>query len=94
MTGKTEKQICRGDFWKQSMEDTGWEVYASRILCVVKRISENGVSSNKNFHLHRKRIFFTGKKPCIIYIINMLNNSFHGRTVTTLAATGQDVFHN
>ena len=23
------------------------EVYASRILCVVKRISENGVSSNK-----------------------------------------------
>ena len=32
MTGKTEKQICRGDFWKQSMEDTGWEVYASRIL--------------------------------------------------------------
>lgn len=58
MTGKTEKQICRGDFWKQSMEDTGWEVYASRILCLVKRISENGVSSNKNFHLHRKRIFY------------------------------------
>ena len=23
-----------------------------------------------------------------------LNNSFHGRTITTLAATGQDVFHN
>ena len=23
-----------------------------------------------------------------------LKNSFHGRTVTTLAATGQDVFHN
>lgn len=23
-----------------------------------------------------------------------LNNSFHGRTVTTLSATGQDVFHN
>lgn len=78
MTGKTEKQICRGDFWKQSMEDTGWEVYASRILCVVKRISENGVSSNKNFPLHRKRIFFTGKKPCIIYIINM-----HTRTAIT-----------
>lgn len=78
MTGKTEKQICRGDFWKQSMKDTGWEVYASRILCVVKRISENGVSSNKNFHLHRKRIFFTGKKPCIIYIINM-----HTRTDIT-----------
>ena len=22
-----------------------------------------------------------------------LNNSFHGRTITTLSATGQDVFH-
>ena len=57
MTGKTEKQIGRGDFWKQSMEDTGWEIYASRILCVVKRISENGVSSNKNFHYIGKESF-------------------------------------
>ena len=28
------------------------------------------------------------------YEIITLKNSFHGRTVTTLAATGQDVFHN
>lgn len=27
-------------------------------------------------------------------IIITLKNSFHGRTITTLAATGQDVFHN
>lgn len=27
------------------------------------------------------------------YTIITLNNSFHGRTITTLAATGQDVFH-
>ncbi len=27
------------------------------------------------------------------YRIITLNNSFHGRTITTLAATGQDVFH-
>ena len=27
------------------------------------------------------------------YNIITLNNSFHGRTITTLAATGQDVFH-
>ncbi len=27
-------------------------------------------------------------------IVLCLNNSFHGRTVTTLAATGQNVFHN
>lgn len=67
-----------GRFLETEYGDTGWEIYASRILCVVKRISENGVSSNKNFHLHRKRIFFTGKKPCIIYIINM-----HTRTDIT-----------
>ena len=28
------------------------------------------------------------------YKILTLNNSFHGRTITTLAATGQDTFHN
>ena len=28
------------------------------------------------------------------YKIVTLNNSFHGRTITTLTATGQDVFHN
>ena len=27
-------------------------------------------------------------------MIVTLNNSFHGRTITTLAATGQDVFHH
>lgn len=32
-----------------------------------------------------------GKDRCEILT---LQNSFHGRTVTTLAATGQDVFHN
>lgn len=51
MKGKTEKQICRGDFWKQSMEDTGWEVYASRILCLVKNATENGVNINPKFPL-------------------------------------------
>lgn len=66
-----------GDFWKQSMEDTGWEVYASRILCLVKRISENGVSSNK-ISIYIGKESFTGKKPCIIYIINM-----HTRTDIT-----------
>ena len=32
-----------------------------------------------------------GKDCCTIIT---LKNSFHGRTITTLAATGQDVFHN
>ena len=34
------------------------------------------------------------KKGEDYYKILTLNNSFHGRTITTLAATGQDVFHN
>ena len=59
MTGKTEKQICRGDFCKQSMEDTGWEVYASRILCVVKHATENGVNINPKFPLiQEKKLFY------------------------------------
>lgn len=33
------------------------------------------------------------KKGKDTYTIITLNNSFHGRTITTLAATGQDVFH-
>lgn len=33
------------------------------------------------------------KKGSEYYTIITLKNSFHGRTVTTLAATGQDVFH-
>ncbi len=34
------------------------------------------------------------KKGKDYYKILTLNNSFHGRTITTLAATGQEVFHN
>ncbi len=34
------------------------------------------------------------KKGKDYYKILTLNNSFHGRTITTLAATGQDTFHN
>ena len=33
MTGKTEKTDLSGKFLET--EDTGWEVYASRILCLV-----------------------------------------------------------
>ncbi|MCF0229581.1 MAG: acetylornithine/succinylornithine family transaminase [Parasporobacterium sp.] len=34
-----------------------------------------------------------GDEPCERYTIVTLRNSFHGRTLTTLAATGQDHFH-
>ena len=62
MTGKTEKQICRGDFWKQSMEDTGWEVYASRILCLVKHAAENGGNINQKFPLIQEKNLFYRKE--------------------------------
>ena len=40
------------------------------------------------------RKYSQDKKGKEYYNIITLKNSFHGRTVTTLAATGQDVFHN
>ena len=39
------------------------------------------------------RKYAAEKKGSDYYNIITLKNSFHGRTVTTLAATGQDVFH-
>ena len=40
------------------------------------------------------RKYAAEKKGKDYYNIITLVNSFHGRTITTLAATGQDVFHN
>lgn len=40
------------------------------------------------------RKYAAEKKGRDCYKIITLKNSFHGRTITTLAATGQDVFHN
>ena len=39
------------------------------------------------------RKYASDKKGKEFYNIITLKNSFHGRTITTLAATGQDVFH-
>ena len=39
------------------------------------------------------RKYIAEKKGKDTYTIVTLKNSFHGRTITTLAATGQDVFH-
>lgn len=39
------------------------------------------------------RKYAAEKKGADCYTIITLKNSFHGRTITTLAATGQDVFH-
>ena len=40
------------------------------------------------------RKYAQNKKGKDFYTIITLKNSFHGRTLTTLAATGQDVFHS
>ncbi len=40
------------------------------------------------------RKYAADKKGAEYNTIITLKNSFHGRTITTLAATGQDVFHN
>lgn len=40
------------------------------------------------------RKYLASKKGSDYHTIITLKNSFHGRTITTLAATGQDVFHN
>lgn len=40
------------------------------------------------------RKYAAQKKGTDFYTIITLKNSFHGRTLTTLAATGQDVFHS
>ena len=39
------------------------------------------------------RAYAAAKKGADYYTIITLKNSFHGRTLTTLAATGQDAFH-
>lgn len=40
------------------------------------------------------RKYGTDKKGADCYNIITLENSFHGRTITTLSATGQEIFHN
>lgn len=55
--------------------------------------SNSGAESNEGAIKAARKYSFTkyGKNR---HKIISLKNSFHGRTVTTLAATGQDVFHN
>ena len=54
--------------------------------------SNSGAEANEAA-LKVARKYAADKKGKDTYTIITLNNSFHGRTITTLAATGQDVFH-
>lgn len=54
--------------------------------------SNSGAEANE-CAIKAARKYSAEKKGSEYYNIITLKNSFHGRTVTTLAATGQDVFH-
>ncbi len=60
----------------------------------MKRVffSNSGAESNE-CAIKAARKYASDKKGADCYKIITLVNSFHGRTITTLAATGQDVFH-
>lgn len=69
----------------------------ARELCVrtgMKKVffSNSGAEANE-CAIKAARKYASQKKGGEYYNIITLKNSFHGRTVTTLAATGQDVFH-
>lgn len=55
--------------------------------------SNSGAEANE-CAIKAARKYACDKKGKDYYTIITLNNSFHGRTLTTLAATGQNAFHN
>ncbi len=73
-------------------------VNLAEMLCIrtgLKKVffSNSGAEANEcAIKVARKYAAQNKDKDC--YKIITLKNSFHGRTITTLAATGQDVFHN
>ncbi len=69
----------------------------AEILCAktgAKKVffSNSGAEANE-CAIKAARKYAAEKKGADFYKIITLNNSFHGRTITTLAATGQDTFH-
>lgn len=70
----------------------------AEILCTrtgLKKVffSNSGAEANE-CAIKVARKYAAEKKGKDCYKIITLKNSFHGRTITSLAATGQDVFHN
>lgn len=73
-------------------------VKLAEILCEktgMKKVffGNSGAEANEGAIKTARKYAFE-KKGKDYYKILTLNNSFHGRTITTLAATGQDAFHN
>lgn len=72
-------------------------VMLAKTLCErtgMKRVffGNSGAEANE-CAIKTARKYAAMKKGKDVYTILTLKNSFHGRTITTLAATGQDVFH-
>lgn len=72
-------------------------VKLAQILCEktgAKKVffSNSGAEANE-CAIKAARKYASEKKGAEYYNIITLNNSFHGRTITTLAATGQENFH-
>ncbi len=72
-------------------------VMLAKLLCQrtgLKKVffSNSGAESNE-CAIKTARKYAADKKGKEFNTIITLKNSFHGRTITTLAATGQDVFH-
>ena len=72
-------------------------VKLAKMLCErtgMKKIffSNSGAEANETA-IKAARKYAADKKGKDTYTIITLKNSFHGRTITTLSATGQDVFH-
>ncbi len=73
-------------------------VKLAEILCTrtgLKKVffSNSGAEANE-CAIKVARKYAAEKKGSDCYKIITLKNSFHGRTITTLAATGQEVFHS
>ena len=69
----------------------------ARLLCEktgMKKVffSNSGAEANE-CAIKAARKYAAEKKGKDYFTVITLENSFHGRTITTLAATGQDVFH-
>ncbi len=69
------------------------EMLSERTGCSKVFFSNSGAEANE-CAIKAARKYATDVKGVKEPVILTLINSFHGRTITTLAATGQDVFHN
>jgi len=73
-------------------------VKAAKMLCEKTGMDKvffanSGAEANEGAIKAARKYSFSKYGPGRSKIVS-LSNSFHGRTITTLAATGQDVFHN